>query len=401
MKKILLLFAFALIYGNTYSQGADSTLNQYKNTADVLLSNKSNLVIGGYGEVHFNQPVSSSTLNNANLDVHRVVLLFGYHFNEKTQFISEIEFEHVKELYVEQAFLQHKLNNHVNFRGGLILVPMGIINEYHEPSTFNGVERPLIDNYIAPTTWREIGLGISGNLLPASIKYQAYLMNGFNGFDGAAQISGKNGFRKGRQKGAESFMSSPNLTGKVEYFGIKGLNTGLSAYFGKTQSSLYNGIDKNNLDAIAKADSSVIGISMLGIDARYNLKGLQIRGQFYYANLSNTHQYNTFTAEANGTLNNVGSSMLGYYTEIAYNVLRFANTGKQLEPFIRYEFLNTHNSVENNIVKNKSFEKKVITTGLSYTLTRGAVVKADMHFIKSGIDDKYSASLNLGIGVMF
>ncbi len=79
-------------------------------------------------------------------------------------------------------------------------MPMGIINEYHEPTTFNGVERPLIDKYIAPTTWREIGFGATGILLPLSIKYQAYVMNGFNGYNGTAQLSGKDGLRKGRQK---------------------------------------------------------------------------------------------------------------------------------------------------------------------------------------------------------
>ncbi len=226
------------------------------------------------------------------------------------------------EVYVEQAFLQYKLNSSLNFRGGLLLVPMGIINEYHEPNTFNGVERPLIDKYIAPTTWREIGFGVTGNFLPASIKYQAYVMNGFNGYDGTGKLSGKDGLRKGRQKGAESFISSPNFSGKMEYYGMRGLNIGLSGYFGKTQSTLYDGISKNDDIALAVADSSVVGVSMLGLDTRYAIKGLQLRAQFYYSKLSNSAQYNVFTAKADGTLNDVGSSMIGYYAELGYNVLR-------------------------------------------------------------------------------
>jgi hypothetical protein len=401
MKKKFLLFAFASVSALVYSQSADSTSNQYSNIADNLLSENSKLAVGGYGEVHYSQPMDGSKYNNGKLDVHRMVMLFGYNFNENTQFVTELEFEHVSEVYVEQAFLQHKLNNYINVRAGLMLVPMGIVNEYHEPTTFNGVERPLIDNSIAPSTWREIGFGLTGNILPASIKYQAYIMNGFNGFDGSAKLDGKNGLRKGRQKGAESFISSPNFTGKVEYYGIRGLNIGLSGYFGETQSTLYNGVDKNDDAAIAMADSSVVGVSMIGLDSRYSIKGLQLRGQLYFSSLSNSVQYNVFTADGNGTLNDVGSSMTGYYAEVGYNVLRSVKTDMQLVPFVRYEFLNTHNSVESNISKNPAYEKKAITTGLTLALTKGAVVKADVQFVKDAASDKYVKTINAGVGVMF
>ena len=400
MKKNILLLIFVLVNIITYAQSSDSISNYYINTADNLLLKDSKLVVGGYGEIHYNQPLNSDLRRNGTMDVHRMVMLFGYHFNEKTQFVTELEFEHVKEVYVEQAFLQYKLNNSVNLRAGLMLVPMGIVNEYHEPTAFNGVERPLIDNYIAPTTWREVGFGITGNILPASIKYQVYAMNGFNGYDGTANISGKNGLRKGRQKGAESFISSPNFAGKIEYYGIRGLNIGLSGYSGETQSTLYDGISKMDNTALATADSSVVGVSMLGVDSRYNFRGLQLRGQFYYSSLSNSEQYNVFTA-ADGTLNDVGSSMIGYYAELGYNVLRSLKTEKQLIPFVRYEFLNTHNSVENNIPKNKAYQKKALTTGLTLTLTKGAVAKADMQFIKTGNDNKFAKTLNVGVGVMF
>lgn len=401
MKRILLFSMMVLGSLMAYSQSADSTANLYTNSVDNLLLKDNKLVVGGYGEVHYNQLLDGATYNNGNLDVHRVVMLFGYNFTDKTQFVTELEFEHVKEVYVEQAFLQHKLNNYIIFRGGLMLVPMGIINEYHEPTTFNGVERPLIDKYIAPTTWREIGIGITGNVLSVSLKYQAYIMNGFNGYDGSANLSGKNGLRKGRQKGAESFISSPNFAGKVEYYGIRGLNIGLSGYFGKTQSTLYDGIEKNDDETLAIADSSVVGVSMVGLDTRYNLSGLQLRGQLYYSSLSNSEQYNVFTTDAVGTLNDVGSSMIGYYAEVGYDILRPANTKMQLIPFVRYEFLNTHNSIESNISKNLSYEKTAITTGLTLALTQGAVVKADLQFVKDAATNKYAKTFNAGIGVMF
>jgi hypothetical protein len=392
---VLLLAAVSVLI----AQSETTPANLYINSAEKMLQTNGNLKIGGYGEVHYNQPVSSDVRKNGTLDVHRVIMMLGYQFNENVQFVSELEFEHVSEVYVEQAFLQYRLNNSVNFRGGLLLTPMGIINEYHEPTTFNGVERPQIDNAISPTTWREIGFGITGVLLPVSMRYQAYLMNGFNGFNGQARIGGANGFRGGRQKGAESYISSPNFSTKVEYFGFRGLNIGLSGYFGDTQSTLYNNLDKNDEAALAKADSSVVGISMFGADARYTYKGLKITGQLYYTQVSNTEEFNAFTKNKGG--GNLGSSMYGYYIDLGYNVLRSVKTEKQLIPFVRYSNYDTHYTVSENITDNPAYQKNVVTTGLSFFLTSGAVVKADMQFVKTGASDKYAKTLNAGFGVMF
>jgi len=381
------------------AQPEETSANLYSNGAEKMLQTNGNLKIGGYGEVHYNQPVSLDARKNGTLDVQRIVMMLGYQFNENVQFVSELEFEHVSEVYVEQAFLQYRLNNSVNFRGGLILTPMGIVNEYHEPTTFNGVERPQIDNAISPTTWREIGFGITGVLLPVSLKYQAYIMNGFNGFDGQARIGGANGFRGGRQKGAESYISSPNFSTKVEYFGFRGINIGLSGYFGDTQSTLYNNLDKNDEVALAQADSSVVGISMFGADARYTYKGLKITGQLYYTLVSNTEAYNKFTTGKGG--GNLGSSMYGYYIDLGYNVLRTVKTEKQLIPFVRYSNYDTQYTVSENITDNPAYQKNMVTTGLSFFLTSGAVVKADMQFVKTGASDKYAKTFNAGFGIMF
>jgi hypothetical protein len=400
MKNIILL-AGILLATTTFLRAQTDTVpaNLYINSAEKMLMTNGNLKIGGYGEVHYNQPLSSDLMKNGTLDVHRFVLMMGYQFNDRLQFVTELEFEHVKEFYVEQAFLQYKLNKYINLRGGLLLTPMGIINEYHEPTAFNGVERPQIDNNISPTTWREIGFGVSGVILPVSLKYQAYVMNGFNSFDGSARIGGASGLRGGRQKGAESFVSSPNFSSKIEYFGIRGLNLGLAGYFGNTQSTLYNGIDKNDEAALAKADSSVVGISMVGVDTRYSIKGFKLTGQFYYIALSNTAQYNKFTTgKGGGTL---GSSMFGYYVDLGYNVLRHAKTDKQLIPFVNYSNYDTHYTVPDNITDNLTYQKNVITTGLSFFLTKGVVLKVDMQFVKNGASDEYAKAFNAGFGIMF
>lgn len=402
MKKILFFSALCLVSIMLQSQTTDNTISApMQNSAERLLARDGKLLLGGYGEVHYNQPFGNDTKNNGTLDVHRIVLLMGYNFTNRLSFISEIEFEHVSEVYVEQAFLQYKLNNYINLRGGLILIPMGIINEYHEPTTFNGVERPLVDKHITPTTWREVGFGLTGNILPVSLRYQLYVVNGFNGYDGTARLDGKNGLRKGRQKGAESYISSPNYSGKVEFYGIRGLNIGLSAYTGKTQSSLYDGIPKNDEGSLAMADSSVVGINMIGLDARYSISGLQLRGQYYFTSLSNTWQYNTFTGDTDAP-NNLGSAMIGYYLEAGYNIFKLMNFSKtEFIPFVRYEVYDTQSEVEENIVKNDNYKNTVITAGISWKLNKGAVVKADVQFIKSALQTEYPKTFNLGFGVMF
>lgn len=395
MKKLLFYCAIILYTGILNAQ-------ENLNSAETLLQSEGKLKIGGYGEVHLNQELSPDVQYNADLDVHRIVLLFGYQFSDKTQLITEIEFEHVSEVYIEQAFIQHKLNNYMNFRAGLLLMPMGIINEYHEPTTFYGVERPGIDKYVSPTTWREIGLGFSGTILPASLKYQAYVVNGFQSYDGDPLLSGSNGIRKGRQKGAESIMSSPNFTAKVEYFGLRGLNLGVSAYLGKTESTLYDGINKNDNAMITMADSSVVGVNMLGLDAKYSIKGFQLRGQFYYTGISNSEAYNDFTSDAEGKVNDLGSSITGYYIEAAYNIFSlFKGFEKELYPFLRFEKLDMHNSVPDNINRNDDYNKTTYTTGLSYKLEKSVVLKGDFQFIKSKADTDYSKVFNLGLGFIF
>ncbi len=383
------LFGLMLVVSLTQAQ-------ELTNTAGKMMEDEKKLTVGGYAQIDYNQPLVNGSFSNGNLDVHRMVLMFGYKFNERTQFISEIEFEHVKEVYVEQAFLQYEILPWLKFRGGLMLIPMGIINEFHEPSTYNGVERPNLDKYIVPSTWREIGAGFAGVFPSAALSYQIYVVNGFKGYDGSAHLSGANGFRKGRQKGAESFMSSPNLTFKVNYFGISGLQLGLSTYTGKTQSTLYEGIEKSDQGAIAIADSSVVSLSMIGIDARYQLGGLHLRGQANYGVVSNSVSYNEFSGS------DLGSTLGGWYGEVSYNlfhgVKRFET---ELIPFVRYEQYNTHASVEGNTAMNPSYDRTDLTIGLGWKLTRGAMLKMDYQmFTNNGTSDTRH-QVNAGVAVWF
>jgi hypothetical protein len=384
MKQFTLLLALSF---SSIMMAQNTTLQQ--NTAQRILSgniNTKGVTVGGYGEITYNRP----TGKNAELDIQRLVLLFGYKFDERTQFITEIEFEHVKEVYVEQAFLQYRLNDNVNLRAGLMLVPMGIVNEYHEPTTFNGVERPSMDGAIVPTTWREIGVGVSGKSDEASLRYQAYIFNGFqstlsdgNGNISSGKIGGSKGLRGGRQKGAKSNFNNVNFAAKLDYYGLPGLRLGLSGYFGRTQSP----VDVQNVDG---AD---IGITMFGLDARYAKKRFSARGQFVHGTLSDTQAYNTVTGM------DLGSALQGYYVEAAYNLLSLEKK-QQLISFLRYEDYDTHASTAGNLTKNNQYDRQEWTLGLSYKIANGAVVKADYQF-KNNAANMEIKQLNFGIGVWF
>lgn len=378
-------FAFAQV-------GMDSIMldpQKQLNSAQRILSGNygSAVTVGAYGEMLYNQPEG----DNGEIDVQRLVLLLGYRFTDKVQFFTEIELEHVNEVFVEQAFVNYNVANNVNVRGGLMLVPMGIVNEYHEPTTFNGVERPAMDNAIVPTTWRELGVGVSGRFNDISLGYQAYIYNGFKSTesDGEGGLSGflkgSNGLRGGRQKGIKSTIDSPTLSTKFDYYGIPGLRLGLSGYFGKTQAA----------DNIETIDGANIGISMIGLDARYAYQRFTARGQFIRASLSDTEQYN------NATGRDLGSALQGFYIEGGYNLLP-TNKKQKLFAFCRYEKFDTHADTDGALQQNAAYDRTDVTTGLSYHIAPGVVFKGDYQFRSNALEDgDIKNRLNFGLGVWF
>jgi len=392
MKKIILLLSIFISSFITAQTAQDSiTFDPQKqlNAAQRILSGNygKSVTVGVYGEITYNQPEG----NNGELDVQRLVLLFGYKFNDKTQFVTEVEFEHVKEVFIEQAFVNYAIAPNVSLRGGLMLVPMGIINEYHEPTTFNGVERPAIDNVIVPTTWREIGVGVSGRFNEISLGYQAYVFNGFKStsFDGEGGINGylkgSNGLRGGRQKGIQSTIDSPTFSAKFDYYGIPGLRLGLSGYFGDTQAE----------DDVENIEGSKIGISMLGLDARYAYKRFTARGQYVHGSLSGTEAYNNLTEK------DLGSELKGWYLEAAYNLLP-QEKEQRLFAFARYEQYDTHADTAGNLLQNDAYNRNDLTTGLSYHIAPGVVFKADYQFRDNAVSGgDVENRLNFGIGVWF
>ena len=371
-------------------------ISKAQNTAQKIIGSNQGLHIGGYGQIDYNRTINDDLNYNAKLDVHRLVTFLGYNFNEKTSFVSELEFEHVVEVYVEQAFLSHNIRDNFSINAGLMLIPMGIQNLYHEPPTFNGVERTNVDKYIVPTTWREMGASVNGRIMDNTLSYELMLVNGFNGYDGEGVFSGNKGLRSGRQKGAESYMTAPDFASRFSYVGIPNLNLGLSTYFGESESTAYNGLDLSDKNAVASADSTIIGINMMGVDGRYQKGALQLRGQYIVADLSNTNQYNTFTGK------DLGSKMLGYYAEAGYNLLSEKETNNELIAFARYENYNTHKEVEEGGISiNSNYDRKDVIIGLGLKLAKGAMFKIDYQIQSNGNSNSRTDQINIGTAVWF
>ncbi len=376
----LMLFWSATVMAQVPVMVGDSLPYVQRNSAQTLMARTAQnpLTLGMYGEVEYLKPQDQ----NGILDVHRMVLLLGYRFDERVQFITEIEMEHTTELYVEQAFVNYNISSAINLRAGLMLIPMGIINEYHEPTTFNGVSRPALDTYLVPTTWREIGAGLAGRFDNLSLRYQLYVVNGFASVNNGKTLNGENGLRNGRQKGGKSIINSPNFSAKVDYYGLSNLRLGLSYYTGETQSDI----------DLMSAEGSSVGLNMIGFDARYSRGPFAARGQYIFASISNSSSYNDIYDS------DLASEMFGWYLEGSYRIADFGNN-RSLTMFTRYENFDTHASVVNQI-KNGAYNRKVVTTGFGLALSQGVVFKTDYQWNWNAVNDKYG-QFNMGVGFWY
>jgi opacity protein-like surface antigen len=192
--------------------------------------------IGGYGEIHYNDiDADDSSRSKKETDIHRYVLFVNHEFNDRVRFFSELEIEHglVKdtadgsnggEVEVEQAYVEIDLNENHQARGGLFLLPVGILNETHEPPTFYGVERNDVENILLPSTWWENGVGFSG-------QYENGLSWDFalhSGLEVPTSGGSAGRIRSGRQKSSNASAEDLAYTARVSYSGVPGLQLAAS-----------------------------------------------------------------------------------------------------------------------------------------------------------------------------
>ena len=343
------------------------------------------LPIAGYMDLHLNKERGDAFRP----DFHRFVLLFGHSFSNRIKFWSELELEHslleggeeTGELALEQAYLDFLIKPQFNFRAGMLLSPVGIVNERHEPPSFNGVERPFVETLIIPTTWRELGFGLTGDL-GRGFRYRAYLTSSLD----ASFFDAESGITEGRTAGFDASFRNPAKIVRLEYAGRRRLTLGTSFYSGHAG---FNTPGINPLVTIAE------------FDGRYSFRRFDLRGLFAQTWISRTAALNRLLQLQTGINPNVARQLRGYYVEPALHVLPRRIRG-DLIAFGRYERYNTQHRMAAGYVPLGQFDRSSWIAGLTFKPVADVALKFDYGFNRNrSTVIRAVDGINLGIGWWF
>ena len=385
-------------------------------TSEDSLNNsaaKNKTVISGYGSAFyqrdFNTQVSTATLE-------RAVLFVGHQFNEKIAFFSELEFENAKvaagetgtgEIAMEQAYLKFNLNAHQYLVAGLFVPRIGILNENHLPNNFNGVERPLVETFIIPATWRELGVGFYGSLDRLPVNYSVALVNGLNsaGFEHGTGLIG------GRAEGSSALANNLALTASLQYL-WKDFKFQVSGYMGGTV-----GLSKRAADSLdVGLETGPFGTPVyLGeFDVQYAKNGFAAKALATYVAYPQADKIYRAYAK------NVPTGMYGAYAEVAYNWLYRRQKTDQFITFARLESMDLNSSLS-TLQKDEdqydgTLKQMHVIAGIGYLPVPNVVIKADVRIMHTGAQNpalvinpppnalpyrQNDQFLNLGIGYSF
>ena len=349
-------------------------------------STETRLPVAGYMDFHLNKDLGDPFRP----DFHRFVLLFGHSFDNRIKFWSELEVEHALvegggketgELALEQAYLDFLIKPYFNLRAGMVLAPVGIVNERHEPPSFNGVERPFVETTIIPTTWRELGLGLTGDL-GRGFRYRAYVTSSLD----AAFFNAESGISEGRTHGFDASMRNPAKVARVEYVGTRRLTLGSSFYSG------HAGVNTSGVNP---------RVSIYEFDGRYSVGRLDLRGLFANTWVSRAGDLNRRLRIQTGVNPNVASQMRGHYIEPALHVFP-RRSRNDLIVFTRFERYNTQQQMPSGYVPLAEFNRSSWVSGITYKPNQDVAVKFD-YVVNSNESRLIRAinGINLGIGWWF
>jgi len=341
-----------------------------------LISKEQSTVISGYGEAHYSLDTKRKT---SEATLKRVVLFVGHKFNNKISLFTEMEIENALvaggvggdegsagkgNISMEQAFLKFNLNPTTYIVAGLFIPRLGIINENHLPTTFNGVDRPFVETLVIPTTWREIGVGLYGTFKNVpGLNYSFSLTNGLNS---SAFVNGS-GIRNGRQLGSEASGLALGVSGSLLYY-INNFRLQASAYVGGSTA-----VEKRVADSL-QLNSGAFGnpVALYEVDAQYSDNGWNMRVIGSRVSIQNAANINKAYA------NNTPESLYGGYVEAGYNLFyKKYKDAKALTVFGRYEYMDLSAKLPSSGVKNDANKQQYIVAGLTFKPIRGIAIKAD------------------------
>ena len=355
------------------------------------------LSLGGYGETNLRLFVDDDTDKDKNVfDFVRFVTYIGYKFTDRIILNSEIEFEHATtsstvsasggSVSVEFAYLDFLLLDPLNVRAGLVLIPMGFINELHEPTTFLGNIRPEVEQRIIPTTWRENGAGFFGTLLPG-LEYRTYVVNSLNakGFSSASD-------RGARQLGNRAFAEDFAWTGRLDYTPIPGLLVGGSFFWGNTGQDQQFAGQKINAP-----------FTLYEFHGQYRYRGLQFRALFAQGHIGDAAILSQDLVSRGQAANGpISSRIVGGYVEAGYDILPLflPETTQSLSPFVRFERFDTQADVPAGFTAAKVNDVALYTLGLSYKPIPNVVLKLDYRNFNPEAG-QIADEVNIGFGFIF
>ena len=323
--------------------------------------------IGGYGELHYNNLSGKGGASDKDeIDFHRFVLFFGHEFTDDIRFFSELELEYSLsgdgkdgQVQLEQAYIDFDLNDNHTARAGSFLLPVGIINETHEPPTFYGTERNPIEKNIIPATWWAAGAGAHGEL-GAGFSYDAYIHSGLNVDNGFS-------IRSGRQKVSKAKANDPAATARIKYTGIPGLELAVSAQHQQNMGQgLVAGLESGNLIE-THAIWSTGPFTVKALYAAWDIDG--------------------YAVEAVGA-----DKQEGFYVEPS---LRLSEKFGIFARFNQWD-----NYAGSNSGTAKDTEKEQWDVGVNYWPHEDVVIKADYQY-QNNDDGKDQNGLNIGVGYQF
>ena len=341
----------------------------------------SGVSIAGYGEALYENYASDKTTQ---FDYLRAILYAGYRFNEKFLFNSEIEVEHAKEIFVEFAYVDYLATPNLGLRAGMLLVPMGLVNEFHEPTVFIGAERPVTENKIIPSTWRENGGGVYGAF--DNVAFRAYVVNGFNGANFSA-----GGLRGGRQKGGKALANDMAFTGRLDVTPTPGVFFGASFYTGGSgQGQVMDDAGRNY----------GVRTNIFDVHAQAQVRGVDFRALFAQAGLDDTSMLNQALGLEGRS--GVAERMRGGYVQFGYDVLSQAPAagGVGLTPYLRYEKVDTHTALAAGFTRDPGRNNTYTTFGVELKPIPSIVLKVDHMWVSNSLDSGVN-QFNFGVGYAF
>lgn len=337
--------------------------------AGLTMSGKTT-VMSGYGEMMFSYNKGTKT---ANANITRFVTFFGHRFSKNITLFSELELENAKissgsaagEFSIEQAFLKFDLDRNKYIVAGLFIPRIGITNENHLPTTYNGNNRHFMETSLIPSTWREIGIGLYGRVerLPG-FNYYVGITNGLN----SAGFTRQTGIREGRYEGSNASATNIAISAAALYY-YRNFRFQVSGYYGGSA-----GISPKASDSL-KLNSGAFGtpVAVGEMNIQYHGKRFGFKGMVAAIQIQDAGAINRAYA------NNIANTMLGSFAEVNYELLGSPDIfGKKLYAFGRYEWFDLNYSMPVNGIKDNALNQQFIVAGLTYKPAVGVAIKADV-----------------------